>query len=312
ARREAAIDAALRRFDGVEDAVRVKQPQPTWARTHRTQLGFALSILLIVTVGIPAGLIGLRQEPAAQNTPLPEVAHISECAGNRCEREPTGSSPALDGADRRLAPSASGQKVRVPEDALPAAKSIAHSTPAQSLQPAPDNQPPAEVGAPVVAAAPPPPPPPPAPVASAERDAESPGGQDLVVTGSRIAEPNLTRREASRQQKANAFAARTQSYGEFLSDLQRAVRADNRTAIVAMAALPLRVTVGGRTRTYRNAASVKRDFDRIFNDRVRQAILDERPNRLSTSDDGAKIGKGEVWLARSSPASSVRIVAVNP
>jgi hypothetical protein len=245
-----------------------------------------------VMVGSPASLIGLRQQPAGQNASLPEVAHRT-------------ASPA-ESADREAAP-----PTRV-QEAPPAAKSSVPAAPAQKpaadLQAAPRNEPPAEMSAPVVAAAPPPPPPPPppAPVANAERD------EYVVVTGSRIAEPNLPRREASRQQKANAFAGQAQSYAAFLGDLRAAVRADDKAAIIAMVALPLRVTVGGRTRSYRDAASVSQDFDRIFSERVRRAILEEAPDRLSISGDGAEIGDGEVTFGRSSPVGSVRIVAVNP
>jgi hypothetical protein len=71
-------------------------------------------------------------------------------------------------------------------------------------------------------------------------------------------------------------------------------------------------------RTYRDAASVERDFDRIFTARVKHAILAQRPDGLFVRDQGAMVGDGELWFRETcsnptcSPSGPVRIVAVNP
>src|SRR5690349_20350772 len=63
ARREAAIDAALRKFDGEEAAAPVTERPERQPWTRRPQFAVAASALLLVIVGIPAALIGLRNSP---------------------------------------------------------------------------------------------------------------------------------------------------------------------------------------------------------------------------------------------------------
>jgi hypothetical protein len=97
-----------------------------------------------------------------------------------------------------------------------------------------------------------------------------------------------------------------------------AVGADQRPAIIALIAFPLTVNGAGRPKTYRDRASVERDFDRIFTPRVKRAILAQEADQLLVRDQGAMIGEGEVWFDRScatvacSPPGPVRIRAVNP
>src|SRR4051812_37630588 len=77
ARRDAAIDAALRRFDGLPDAAAAPSdaPRPSWASTHRPQLAIAMSALLLVIIFIPAALIGLRNAPSpSERAPSAAVA----------------------------------------------------------------------------------------------------------------------------------------------------------------------------------------------------------------------------------------------
>src|SRR5438552_1151443 len=141
ARRDAAIDAALRRFDGIDEPASIRERPPSWARTHRPQMAVIVSALLLMIVGIPAALIGLRMA--------------------------TPSAPAIDPA-----------------------------------------------------------------------------------------------------------------YKVFLSRLRRAVRSNDRQAVIALIGFPLRVNMERGAKSYPDARSVERDFDRIFTPRVRRAILGQRANRL--------------------------------
>lgn len=75
-RREAAIEAAMRRFDG-EAAAPVVQPAraPVWTRISRTQVAAFASLALVAVVGIPLALTVLEREHAAnQPAPAPVVA----------------------------------------------------------------------------------------------------------------------------------------------------------------------------------------------------------------------------------------------
>jgi len=78
------------------------------------------------------------------------------------------------------------------------------------------------------------------------------------------------------------------------------------------------VNGAGGTRIYRDSESVERDFERIFNSRVRSAILKQRADQLFVRDQGAMVGSGELWFSKTcknsacSPPGPVRIIAVNP
>src|SRR6476619_1401009 len=83
ARRDAAIDAALRKFEGVDEGALPagQRPRPSWTRAHRTQLSMALSAFLLVLIGIPAAWIGVGQPPVL-------VAHETGCVGAACNSKP--------------------------------------------------------------------------------------------------------------------------------------------------------------------------------------------------------------------------------
>lgn len=144
----------------------------------------------------------------------------------------------------------------------------------------------------------------------------------MIVTGSRIQQPPPSTQHGRLAAKRAADAASPTSiidvYGKFLSRLQAAVRSENRRAVSALIALPLRVNMSDGPRTYRDRKSVEDDFDRIFTPRVRKAILDQRSDQLFVRDQGAMIGDGEVWFDQTcrntacSQVGPVRIKAVNP
>lgn len=83
ARREAAIETALRRYDGVEDrpAARPLPVARPWPRLGRTQIGVLASIALVALVGVPAALRSIAEHPPAPvargHAPVPP-AHSPE------------------------------------------------------------------------------------------------------------------------------------------------------------------------------------------------------------------------------------------
>jgi hypothetical protein len=305
ARREAAIEAALRRFDGVEDAAPSarKGPRRPWVSTYRPQLALALSAMLLVVIGVPAALIGIRNEsaPPVQQPPRPAAREVAQApAANRAPETAESPAPA-------------------PRPPLALRKDQgADRGPAPNVQPVAAAAPPAPT-APIAAAAPPPaprPPPPPPPPAPAPPSAATAGErsmtQELVVTGSRIAQPALEAPNSAKVMRAE------QPYAAFLSRLKAAVRGSDRGALIALVAFPLRVNFPEGARIYRDAPSLGRDFDRVFTPKVKRAVLEQRPEHLSVRGQGAMVGEGELWLRETcpnsscSPAGPVRIVAVNP
>jgi len=320
ARRDATIEAALRKFDGIEEPVAARHGARPWVRTHRTQLGVALSALTLLVVGVPAAMIGLRNQPPAFESPSTATRERAAPAPRqvpaRAQAEPEPPSPVSINGNAPLRKNRGDGFEPVSRDE-PAAVAEVRAAPVQ---------------APALAAAPPPPPPPPPPapaneVAKTERQADhATASQELVVTGTLIRTPGVsaferrpvrdTGRSLSGANTTNA-KPKEAGYPAFLARLQAAVRADDRAAILGLINYPLRVN-GSRTRTYRDAAAVSRDFDGIFTAKVRRAILAQKAGELFVRDQGAMIGDGEIWFDQTCADSScsslgpVRIKAINP
>ena len=138
--------------------------------------------------------------------------------------------------------------------------------------------------------------------------AQESAAQDLVVTGSRQ-RSNLAAR-AEREASAKA-SPDNRGFQAFLAHLQRAVRANDKNAIIGLISFPLRVNYKGGARSYGDARSVERDFDRIFTPQGRRAVLTQSRDPIFSRDIGAMVGDGELWFDQVAPGQ-VRIIAVNP
>jgi hypothetical protein len=316
ARRNAAIDAALRRFDGVDEAPASTpaKVRPSWI--GRPQLAWAMTACLVAVVGLPTAFIVMRDgnSPMFQASPAPPAAESRRegVAQNAVTPESPPTQPAI-------APPAMAPAAVAPAQKQDSAATVAANKPADELAAA---ESPA-MG--YVAAAPPPPPPPSAAPMLAEKSVGGVVSNTVVVTGSRIPTANLDRKEmaASRAQAADESSApdwvlKDPSYATFLTRLQGAVRANDRRAVIKLIGFPLRVNANGHSRLYRDVRSVRDDYDRIFTPKVTQAILGQRFDRLFGRDQGLMIGDGEIWFdhvctnTQCSPPGPVRIMTVNP
>jgi hypothetical protein len=308
ARREA-IDAALRKFEGAEDAAIGKRPERSWWAAHQRQLGALATAAIIAVVSVPVALTVLRDQPS----PAPQA----KAPAPRQKASPpvaAESQPEPPQADQ-MAPA------EVPRSKLPLEphEEAAPVAPVAGEQKAANAAPALAVAAPPPA---PPPPPPPAPAPERDDFADQAADQSIVVSGSRVQQPEPSsqhgRLGAKRAAEEPSPIAIIDVYGKFLFRLQSAVRSGNLRAVSALIAFPLRVNTSEGPRTYRDRKSIEDDFGRIFTPRVRQAILNQRPDRLFVRHQGAMIGDGEVWLdqtcrnAQCSPPGPVRIKAVNP
>jgi hypothetical protein len=321
ARRDAAVEAALRRFDGIEEPAAASAPAPSespsrWGFGRNPQFGALVTASILLVIGVPATMIAIRNADVerAAPAPAPPAEAMPEAADAAAEPSPE---PPPPGESRVATP---------PPAARPEPDRITVLADELSLAPPPS--------APSVAYAPPPPPPPPPPAAAerkAEAESDSAEGQ-IVVTGSRIESPALyaDRRRNSRARSGSAerdsnetptapdWVMRDASFRAFLRQLQSAVRSNDRDAVVRLVRLPLRVNSGGTATTYRDSSSLLDDYDRVFTARVRSAILDQRFERLFGRDQGVMIGDGAVWfdhICRNracSPPGPVRITAINP
>jgi hypothetical protein len=319
--RQAAIAAAIRKFDGIEEAPagRAARPRPSriaWATMHRRPAGALVAAALIAIVFIPVVPFILRDSPPGV-VPQAEVPvqvqpgrDASFCAGADCAGR--GQSASRTAQAR---PEEAVVAVASPSPAQPAVSPAAVAEDRRELDSAGSNRNAAlEAPAPVIAAPPPPPPPPPS-----EPEAER--GGNIVVTGSRIPAPNRAKQsladEVGYAAKPASPLAMIDPYGEFLSHLQAGLKANDRRAIIRLIGFPLLVNLDGHTQSYRSSRDVERDFDRIFTPQVRSAVLNQRPDNLMNRDGELK-GNRRLWFGPScsrkpcSPKASIRIWEVNP
>src|SRR4051794_29043688 len=57
------MEAALRKFDGAEEAPRRKQRKASWWASHQRQFGAFVTTALIAVVSVPVALTVLRDQP---------------------------------------------------------------------------------------------------------------------------------------------------------------------------------------------------------------------------------------------------------
>jgi len=311
AARRDAIDAALRKFDGVEDAPaeRAAGKRPSripWATMHRRPAGALVTAALIAVVFIPAVPFILRNSPpdVAPQVEAPGQVQpdpvASTCAGPDCAGQPA-SEPAQARSDEAVATSAP------PPPAPPLAPPVVAEE-RREVSPAANDQKAAfDAPAPLIAAPAPPPPPPPEPAAE--------GDQNIVVTGGRLQTPNVARQgrtdEMGYLAKPASPEATIDPNGEFLSHLQSGLKANDRRAIIRLIAFPLRVTYDDGVRIYRSSRELEPDYDEIFSSRVRSSVLKQRPDALVSRDRGRLTGNGRIWFGQSSDGS-IRIREINP
>ena len=311
AARQAAIEAALRKFDGVEEApaapsVPGARSRKWWSTMHRRPAGALVAAALIAVISVPVALIVLRDEASNLAPPV---------------REPTAVPPARDAPTANALTNEVQLADEVPSSPQPSVQSPDVGAPAKSAStPKEQKTIQEEPPPPIASAAPPPPSPPPAPApsapparATAEQYADVAGEESMVVTGSPIPAPTLEKQRSSaaeRAAKSPGSVAAIDAYGAFLSRLQAAFRRNDRGAVIGLVALPLRVRLDDRTVTYRSTEDVRRDFDVIFTLEVRRSVLGQRRDALRTRATGL-MGNGRIWFGPSK-GSAIGITEVNP
>lgn len=310
AARKEAIDAALRKFDGIEEVPAVRRP--SWLGIERRAIGALTAAAIVAVISVPIALDALRDLPQPPQQAQPPV--VADDA------EPPPRAPAASDNLAASEPAAdqAGSAVVAKEEPTPEQLAEARQVEAKRKRSglvANEQETRSEAPPPAVAvAAPPPPPPPPlpapaAPAARSEQYSADSAAQEIAVTGSRIARPNLER----------AGPLKTiDSYGDFLSRLQTALRTDDRRAVSRLVGFPLSVRRDGRVETYRSRREVERDFDEIFTPRVRSEVLNQRPYSLRTREDGRTKGSTRLWFAPAcfneacNPPGQIRIREVTP
>jgi len=295
AARGQAIDAALRKFDGIEETPARQRPsQPWWATMHRRPAGAFAAVAIVALIALPVLQTSLRDQapvPAREEAAAPDIAQPNQDAAAPPEPAPAAQPPGPAEPSTAAPPP--------PAEPAPQPQTMADSF-APVMQEV--DRPAAERGAPAPAmmappSAPPPPPPPPPPASPrAEKASED---SNIVVTGSRIRRSNL---ESAAPVTVVGSDAKTDRYAETLSRLQSSLRANDRRAVIRLIGFPLTVRFGAENRIYRSARDVERDFDRIFTAEVRASVLSLSPHTLANRDNGQRMGNRQIRLGPSCAA----------
>ncbi|WP_343517636.1 tetratricopeptide repeat protein [Sphingomonas sp.] len=197
ARRDAAIAAAMRRFDGVPDAPAAEPERPRAPRWKARwgQIGAFASILLVAVISIPMALETPPGRPPAAQPPAaqPDVRAVERQA-NAGAPQPVATSapaPAAPAWKPGAAPSATAATAPAPRTDQAAARgeTAQREAPTSGFEEAPlaSAAPPAPP-----APAPPPPAAPRAPAHVAEAKQSAPAPEpSIVVTGSRVRRPEM-------------------------------------------------------------------------------------------------------------------------
>jgi hypothetical protein len=97
----------------------------------------------------------------------------------------------------------------------------------------------------------------------------------------------------------------------FLTDLQAAVSARDRDAIVRLVRYPFRRFDHGKvSKAYATPAALLADFDRVFTPRVLDALKQAKFDDLFFNYRGGMVADGALWFDQCD--DGVRIIAVNP
>lgn len=102
------------------------------------------------------------------------------------------------------------------------------------------------------------------------------------------------------------------SVGHFLTELQQAVQADDRAAVLRLFSCPCRVWDGSKTRRLGAAKDVLPLYGAVFDAQLRQLIVGARKDALFANAQGVMIGDGRLWFAPVGPAQALRIITINP
>ena len=221
AARRAAIETALRKFDGIDEptAASVRPTRFGWASVHRRPIGALVTAAVVAAISIPLALVTLRELPQAEAPPQVPPAAVQPAPPAQAEQ----AAPAFD-PPQKAEDIAAAEPPPAPAELAPPAPPARRN--AMNLRAAEEQKAVAETPAPLVAAPAPPPPPPPAPPAPAPQYAAESDAADMVVTGSRIQAPaaKQSRDESSRIASRNSSSE--EDSAQFLSRLQSALRAE--------------------------------------------------------------------------------------
>jgi hypothetical protein len=103
---------------------------------------------------------------------------------------------------------------------------------------------------------------------------------------------------------------------EFLGKFQRALQVNDRRTISQMVSYSINVNAAGKCKAIGGTTAFLRYFDQIFDSKLRDLVLDQKPENLIINSRGVGLELGAVWFAgicKDNECNSydIRIITIN-
>lgn len=85
-------------------------------------------------------------------------------------------------------------------------------------------------------------------------------------------------------------------YVAVISALQKAVKGRDAAAVAKLVKFPIKVTLAGKAKTYKNAKGFVTAYDRIMTPEISGVVLAQKYSDLIVNDQGIGFGAGQLWI----------------
>lgn len=122
---------------------------------------------------------------------------------------------------------------------------------------------------------------------------------------------------AQQQNRFYAAGISDQEAEEFFLSFQQAVAARDKKKVASLVSYPIKlVLASGARRTIRTRIDFIKNYDRIFDDELRQLIVDTKLTDLWARWTGVATPRGEIWFSgigvKGSPDKyTIKVIAIN-
>lgn len=97
----------------------------------------------------------------------------------------------------------------------------------------------------------------------------------------------------------------------FLRRIQRAVKSSDKQKISRMLNYPIQVNVEKHQKWINGPKEFLANYDLIFNETVKTAVLSQKEASLFCNQKGVMIGHGELWFGGVDQEQTIKITAIN-
>ncbi|MDH6348894.1 hypothetical protein [Brevibacillus sp. 1238] len=88
------------------------------------------------------------------------------------------------------------------------------------------------------------------------------------------------------------------AFEAFFRKLQEAVQAGDKRQVAKKVHFPLRINKDGSSRYIRDEQQFLAEYDQIFSDKVKKALLVQNVQETFVNAEGVMVGNGELWLGQ--------------